>query len=128
MLERETGARAAAPGVSSPTTAPATGSTPGPTVLTMPDLIADCFDALGEELDDWLDLQPGRPAYRAHYADGSRLDVHADADAMAAEIARVCGPDEAAGYRRYVDFVSQAVPLRDAATSSTATSTPRSTC
>ena len=33
---------------------------------------------------------------------------------MAAEIARVCGPAEAAGYRRFVDFVSRALPARDA--------------
>jgi len=79
---------------------------PGPTVLTMPDLIADCFDALGERLEDWLDLRPVSPLYRATYPDGSRLDVHADVDEMADEIARVIGPTEAAGFRRYVDFVS----------------------
>jgi phytoene desaturase len=79
---------------------------PGPTVLTMPDLIADCFDALGERMEDWLELRPVTPLYRASYADGSRLDVHADVDAMAQEISQVIGPDEAAGFRRYVDFVS----------------------
>ncbi|HEX2805221.1 MAG TPA: phytoene desaturase family protein [Kineosporiaceae bacterium] len=79
---------------------------PGPTVLTMPDLIADCFDALGEQMSDWLDLRPVQPLYRAGYPDGSRLDVHADVDAMADEISRVIGPGEAAGFRRYVDFVS----------------------
>jgi phytoene desaturase len=79
----------------------------GPTVLTMPDLIADCFDALGEDLADWLELRPVSPLYRAEYADGSRLDVHADTDRMAAEIAALCGGDEAAGFRRYVDFVSR---------------------
>jgi phytoene desaturase len=46
------------------------------------------------------------PLYRAFYPDGSRLDVHADADKMADEITGVCGAAEAAGYRRYVDFVS----------------------
>ena len=80
---------------------------PGPTVLTMPDLIADCFDALGERMESWLDLRPVEPLYRATYADGSALDVHADVDAMADEIARVIGPDEAAGFRRYVGFVSK---------------------
>jgi phytoene desaturase len=35
------------------------------------------------------------------------LDVHADVDEMAEEIRTVIGPDEAAGYRRYVDFVSE---------------------
>jgi phytoene desaturase len=80
---------------------------PGPTVLTMPDLIADCFDALGEDLTDWLSLRPVEPLYRARYADGSSLEVHAGVDAMAAEIARVVGPAEAAGFRRYVHFVSR---------------------
>ena len=78
----------------------------GPTVLTMPDLIADAFDCVGEEMSDWLDLLPLDPAYRAFYPDGSTLDVHCDVDAMAAEIETVCGADEAAGYRRYVDFVA----------------------
>ena len=79
----------------------------GPTVLTMPDLIADAFDALGEDMGDWLQLDPVAPLYRAFYADGSRMDIHADTDAMAQEISQVIGPDEAAGYRRYVDFVSR---------------------
>ncbi|WP_329105266.1 phytoene desaturase family protein [Micromonospora sp. NBC_01699] len=76
----------------------------GPTVLTMPDLIAEALDAVGEELTDWLDLIPLDPAYRAHYPDGSTLDVHTDPAAMAAEISRVCGPREADGYLRFVDY------------------------
>lgn len=78
----------------------------GPTVLTMPDLIADAFDCLGERMEDWLDLSPISPLYRAFYPDGSVLDVHSDVDEMAEEIASVIGPEEAAGYRRYVEFVS----------------------
>jgi phytoene desaturase len=78
----------------------------GPTVLTMPDLIADALDCVGERLEDWLDLRPVDPLYRAFYPDGSSLDVLADPEAMAAEVERVCGPAEAAGYRRFVDFVS----------------------
>jgi phytoene desaturase len=79
----------------------------GPTVLTMPDLIADCFQALGEDMSDWLDLLPVEPLYRSWHADGSRIDVHADPLAMEAELRETCGPAEAAGYRRYVDFVSK---------------------
>jgi len=90
---------------------PAAGGTyefdTGPTVLTMPDLIADAFDSIGESMEDWLTLEPISPLYRAFYPDGSVLDVHSDVDAMAEEIRTVIGPDEAAGYRRYVDFVSQ---------------------
>ncbi|MGZ4638164.1 MAG: phytoene desaturase family protein [Actinomycetes bacterium] len=79
----------------------------GPTVLTMPDLIADAFDCVGEEMSDWLTLDPVEPLYRAQFADGSSLDVHASVDAMAAEVAAVCGPGAADGYRRFVDFVSE---------------------
>ena len=76
----------------------------GPTVLTMPELIAEPLAAVGENLDDWLDLTPLDPAYRAHYPDGSTLDVRSNTVQMAAEISRVCGPREADGYLRFVDF------------------------
>lgn len=76
----------------------------GPTVLTMPELIAEPLAAVGEELTDWLDLTPLDPAYRAYYPDGSTLDVRTDTVRMAAEISRVCGPREADGYLRFVDF------------------------
>ncbi len=79
----------------------------GPTVLTMPDLIADALDCVGERLSDWLDLEPISPIYRACYPDGSRLDVLADPGEMAAEVERVCGPAAAAGYLRFVAFVSR---------------------
>lgn len=78
----------------------------GPTVLTMPDLIADAFDSLGETMENWLELFPISPLYRAFYPDGSILNVHSDVNEMAEEIDSVIGPQEAAGYRRYVDFVS----------------------
>lgn len=79
----------------------------GPTVLTMPDLIADAFDAVGETMEDWLQLEPLDPLYRAFYPDGSVLDTHPDPQAMAEEIRRVIGPDEASGYVRFVEFVSE---------------------
>lgn len=79
----------------------------GPTVLTMPDLIADAFDCVGERMEDWLELAPVSPLYRAFYPDGSRIDVLADPQEMAAEVERVCGPAEAAGYLRFVEFVSE---------------------
>ncbi|WP_405646455.1 phytoene desaturase family protein [Streptomyces uncialis] len=72
----------------------------GPTVLTMPDLMAEPFEAVGENLCDRLDLIPLHPAYRARFADGSALDVHTEAAAMEAEIHRFAGAREALGYRR----------------------------
>jgi phytoene desaturase len=79
----------------------------GPTVLTMPELIAEPLAAVGEDLADWLELMPLDPAYRAFYPDGSTLDVHTDTMQMAAEISRVCGPREADGYLRFVDFARE---------------------
>jgi len=77
----------------------------GPTVLTMPDLVEESFAALGENLADRLELLTVTPAYRAHYHDGSTLDLHTDVGAMAEQIAEVCGGREAAGYLRFVDFL-----------------------
>jgi phytoene desaturase len=77
----------------------------GPTVLTMTELIDDLLACVGERTSDWLELRPLAPAYRANYPDGSQLDVYSDTDQMAAEIERVCGPAESAGYRRFVSFL-----------------------
>jgi phytoene desaturase len=79
----------------------------GPTVLTMPELIAEALNAVGEDTSAWLDLMPLDPAYRAHYPDGSTLDVHADPARMTAEISRVCGPREADGYLRFVEYAKR---------------------
>ncbi|MFF9063387.1 phytoene desaturase family protein [Streptomyces sp. NPDC101213] len=79
----------------------------GPTVLTMPDLADEAFAAVGENLRDNVDLIPLHPAYRALFADGSRIDVHTDADAMEAEVERFAGPAEAAGYRGLRHWLEQ---------------------
>ena len=79
----------------------------GPTVLTMPSLINDAFNCVGEDMKDWLELTPLTPLYRAFYADGSQLDVHSDPAEMEAEIAQHISGAEAAGYRKYVDFVTK---------------------
>ena len=79
----------------------------GPTVLTMPSLIQDAFSAVGEDMKDWLELMPVSPLYRAFYADGSQIDVHADTSAMEQEIREKVSAKEAEGYRDYVDFVTK---------------------
>ena len=79
----------------------------GPTVLTMPDLIRDALGCVGEQLEDWLELIPLDPLYRAFYHDGSTLDVHADTTRMQAEIEKTIGSSEALGYGKYVDFVTK---------------------
>jgi len=79
----------------------------GPSVLTMPELIARAFAAVGERMQDWLSVDRVDPAYRVHYQDGSHLDVLSDPTAMAAEIERVCGAGEAGAYHRYREFLER---------------------
>jgi phytoene desaturase len=76
----------------------------GPTVLTMPELIGGALAAVGEDLDNWLDLVRLDPAYRAWFPDGSHLDVIADPARMAGHVAEVCGGREAGGYLRFVAY------------------------
>ena len=70
----------------------------GPTVLTMPEVVAATVGAAGEELDDWLELAPLNPYYRIGFHDGSHLDVVPGAERMAASVERLAGPGEAARY------------------------------
>lgn len=79
----------------------------GPTVLTMPHLLDETLNAVGEALPDWLDLIRLDPAYRAHFPDGSHLDIRASTADTAAEIARLCGPREADGYLRFADYLAE---------------------
>ncbi|GAB3148963.1 phytoene desaturase family protein [Microbispora hainanensis] len=73
----------------------------GPSVLTMPGVLADTFASAGQDLERWLPLRRLDPYYRLTFHDGSRLDVVAGADAMAEQVRALCGPEEA---RRYLRF------------------------
>ena len=79
----------------------------GPSVLTMPSLIQDAFSCIGEDMKDWLELMPLSPLYRAFYADGSQIDVHANTAQIEEEIRTHVSAEEALGYRRYVEFVTK---------------------
>jgi phytoene desaturase len=95
----------------------------GPTVLTMPDLLADCFAALGESMPDWVTLRRLDPAYRAQFADGTGLSVTSDVEAMTERIRVFSGTGgsgggvsggntDADGYRRYVELVTRLYRLQ----------------
>jgi phytoene desaturase len=74
----------------------------GPSVFTAPEILADTLAAVGEKPEERLTLLPLETTYRAQFADGSHLDVHADRDAFATEVAALCGPAEGAALRRYL--------------------------
>ncbi|GAB2853204.1 phytoene desaturase family protein [Actinocorallia aurea] len=77
----------------------------GPSVLTLPAVLADVFGAAGEEMGSWLPLRRLDPSYRLRFHDGSALDVHADRGAMAEEVRALCGPEEAARYLRFRELL-----------------------
>ncbi|MEP6599092.1 MAG: phytoene desaturase family protein [Actinomycetota bacterium] len=83
----------------------------GPSVLTMPDLVADALGAVGESMDDWLTLHRLDPAYRARFADGSTFDIHTDTEMMADTIRANCGIADADGYRRLVSYLRKLYEL-----------------
>ncbi|GAB3303855.1 phytoene desaturase family protein [Geodermatophilus aquaeductus] len=84
----------------------------GPSVFTAPELVADTLAAVGERLEDRLTLVPLETTYRAQFADGSHLDVHADVDAFAAEVETLAGPAEAAALRRYLADLAELYRLQ----------------
>jgi phytoene desaturase len=84
----------------------------GPSVFTAPEIVADTLAAVGEKLEERLTLLPLETTYRARFADGSHLDVHADPDAFAAEVARLCGPAEADALRRYLADLAELYRLQ----------------
>ena len=79
----------------------------GPTVLTMPEIIDETLHAVGDSLHSRLSLVRLDPAYRAHFADGSDLDVHSDAGQMAEAIRAFAGGVEAAGYLRLREWLTR---------------------
>lgn len=79
----------------------------GPTVLTMPDLLADAFAACGQEMADFITLKKVDPMYRACYADGSVLHVRHGREAMTEEIRTFAGPKEAEAFGRFSDWLAE---------------------
>jgi phytoene desaturase len=77
----------------------------GPTVLTMPNLVADALRTVDSDLDSVLPMRRLDPAYRARFADGSTIQVRAGTEAMRAEIAATCGEHDAAAFEGFVDWL-----------------------
>ena len=83
----------------------------GPTVLTMPGIIADTLAAAGTAMADVLPLRRLDPAYRARYADGSTILVRSALEDMRAEIEATCGPGDADGFDRFAGWLQKLYDL-----------------
>ena len=55
----------------------------GPTLFLMPEVFAETYAALGERMEDHLDLRRIDPTYRIHFDDGTQLALTSDLNAHA---------------------------------------------
>lgn len=76
----------------------------GPTVLTMPWVFDELFDAAGSSFRSELALERAQVLVRHAWLDGMRLDLHADRNASADAIGTLFGSAEA---RAYLEFCAQ---------------------
>ena len=79
----------------------------GPTVLTMPNLLEDAFNAAGAEMKDFITINPVDPMYRAVYADGSTLFVRHGREAMTQEIREFSGAKDAEAFGRFCTWLER---------------------
>jgi diapolycopene oxygenase len=73
----------------------------GPTILTVPKVLARVFDEAGRSMSDYLDLVRLDPQWRCFFDDGSQLDLSENLDKSAASIAAYSPGDET-GYRAFM--------------------------
>jgi phytoene desaturase len=79
----------------------------GPTILTLPSVLARIFAEAGRRLDDEVDLIPLDPQWRSFFADGSTLDLVANVDDMSARLREFSGDRTASGYRALLDLAAR---------------------
>lgn len=75
----------------------------GPTLFLMPEVFRQTFAALGERLEDHLDLVRIDPTYRIHFHDGSQLDLTADLVHMRQQLDTI----EPGVFAAYLRFLSE---------------------
>ncbi|MDA8060906.1 MAG: phytoene desaturase family protein [Actinomycetota bacterium] len=79
----------------------------GPSVLTMPGLLAETFAAAGADIAEHLRLAPLDPMYRAWWPDAEPLSVRPGREAMTEEIRQSCGSADAAAFGRFADWLAR---------------------
>ncbi len=81
----------------------------GPTILTVPHILARVFAEAGRDMNDYLDLRRLDPQWRCFFDDGSVLDLGEDVPAMAQTIANFAPGNE----QGYVDFIEMSKKLHE---------------
>lgn len=73
----------------------------GSTLFLIPELYTKAFTALGERIEDHLDLRRIDPTYHIHFSDGTTLALTADLNSMQAQLEGI-EPGSFAGFLRYL--------------------------
>ena len=79
----------------------------GPTVLTMPELLAHTFAAAGAEMDRYVTIGRVDPMFRAVYPDGSVLHMRHDRAEMTEEIRRFANARDAGAFNEFCDWLTE---------------------
>lgn len=75
----------------------------GPSLVTLPGVIADTFRAAGRRVEDYLTLKPAEPICRYRFADGTRLDVSSNLPRLVSEVGNLA-PGEVTGLFRFLAY------------------------
>lgn len=78
----------------------------GPSILTLPFLLDDLFEAVGRKRADYLEIEPVEPGCSYFFADGSRFDAPGTMDDFEAAIAESF-PREIDGFRRFRKHITR---------------------
>ncbi|MFW6183957.1 MAG: phytoene desaturase family protein [Chloroflexota bacterium] len=73
----------------------------GPTLFLMPEVFAETYAALGEHMEDHLDLQRIDPTYRVRFSDGAELTLTANLHEMQTQLEAI-EPGSFGGLLRYL--------------------------
>lgn len=73
----------------------------GPTLLLMPEVVEETFQAVGRKLTDYLELTRCDPNYDIHFRDGSKVTFGTNLVDMQRELERI----EPGSFRRYLEFL-----------------------
>ncbi len=73
----------------------------GATLFLMPEVFAETYEALGQRMEDHLDLRRINPTYRIRFEDGTQLTLNADIHQMQPQLEAI-EPGSFNGFLRYM--------------------------
>jgi phytoene desaturase len=75
----------------------------GPTLFLMPEVFAETYSALGENIEQHLELKRLNPTYRVHFHDDTTLDLSADLERMRSQLDGI----EPGSFESFLRFMAQ---------------------